>query len=226
MSAGLSDWDPITVEVVVGAAELLRDAAMAAWAAAGDTVIIDGTTVAEGVAGRGVWRIFGFAAFLTQIGGCPDPARGSLRGNFDATYTWPDNREISQSMGGAGGDGNYSIGPVSGSVNPTVTLDVGTGVGSLVDGVTLSVGITGLDPDMGSFGTVTFYCGDFTQTVDVCSWQNGQNAPWQYGVSVTADGDDMGGFGSYTASAIYNGVTSGTTVYHSSNSNTCAVGIN
>jgi hypothetical protein len=220
-------WEPITVEIVVSAVSQLRDAAMGAFGAAGDTVIIDGVTVVEGTAGRGVYRIFGMAGLLLSMdGGGP---MGTKIWDPPINWDWlsPTNETASGTLTGYWNNGSYCLGKLNGSTTPSVTLDAGSGVCSMVDTVLLTVDITGLDYDMNGFGTVTFYIGDYIRTVDVCASQTGDN-PYVYGVSIPVNGTDIGGAptGSYTATAVYNGAVSDLTAYCRSESNSVTVGVN
>ncbi len=219
-------WDPITVDLVVSSVSQLRDAAMAAYGAAGDTVIIDGVTAVEGTVGRGIWRIVGFAGFLTQMD-------GSVRDNRSYAelipeYTYPDDRTVSQRLSGVYVNGSWRVAPITNIVNPSVYLDAGPGVCTSVDPVTLSASVTGLNRDMGPpFGTVTFYINEYTRTEDVCASQDGPEAPWVFGVAISVTSTTFGGtYGSYQAIAVYNSTVSGNTKYSNGESNSVTIGVN
>jgi hypothetical protein len=195
-------WEPITVDIVVSSVSLLRDQAIAAWAAAGDTVVIDGVTVAEGVAGRGVWRVLGFSAFLTQIGGTPDryqpyPDLG--------TFTYPDNTVRNAS--GMWVNGRFREDPAQTQQHTTsLTLSATNGGATdMVTPITCRATINGIT-NMGIIypGKMKFYCGNLTRSAPV--WSQVVNGQIIRYAETTFTGADLGNqTGSYSMLAVYDG---------------------
>jgi len=204
--------DPITVVIAVNEMNRLAmwDAARAAYAAAGDTVVIDGATTAVG--SRGMFSIFGLAAFLTQIDGSyrnygPPPAA-----NFPAVNPFrltqqigsyqpptPYNAYAIPVMAGVSNYGDTGFTMLANSVrDPSITLNVSNG--GATDQVTqISVTATMSDfPTQGDRGSVTFYCGEWVQSADVDEYGN---------ATVTLTGSDLGTPDNYSLWAVYWGVT-------------------
>ncbi len=135
-------WDPITVIIPVGEMTMLalRDAAVAAWHAAGDTVVLDDVVVAAGATSRGTFRIFGLAAFLTQMDGDRTNER---RISGTLTYEYPNGMATTRQI-----DGRYdgtsrcfcSYKPLP-AANPAPPADV-----------------------LCARGEVWFYCGEMVKT--------------------------------------------------------------
>ena len=190
-------WEPITVDITVSSVSQLRDAAMAAWGAAGDTVVIDGVTVAEGVAGRGIWRIFGFAAFLTQIDGSP---RNYAPYPNLGRYEYPDNTPQYRDASGIWRNGRFREDPKPSTHRTTTTTLSCTngGVTDMVTSITCRATIGGVTNQGIIYpGNVKFNCGNLVREAPI--WTqivNGQ--PIQY-AEVTFNGADLGNqFRSYS----------------------------
>ena len=197
-------WEPITVDLTVSRVSMLRDAAMAAFGAAGDTVIIDGVTVVQGAEGRGIWSIFGFAAFLTQIDGCP---RNYREYPNLGTYTYPNNDPAPRNATGMWRNGRFREDPAQTQQHTTsVTLScTNGGATDMVTPVTCRATINGI-ANQGIIypGSVTFYCGNLMREAPVWSQViNGQIVRY---AEVTFTGADLGNHtGSYSMLAVYDG---------------------
>lgn len=199
-----ASWtDPITI--IIQAAEMNRmalwDAATARYAAAGDTVIIDGVTVTEGAAGRGIYRLVGFGAFLTQFDGCvrnhPLPQDWDI-GRYEYPEGGPAQRIERATYDGA----NFVSVPAVEVVNTGMSLTVAGG--GWLDMTTKSTaralvnGVTGA-------GTVTFFCGNMTQKIYSCQYVS--EDAWAY--ECDFNGTDLGGHvnDSFTLTAVFSGST-------------------
>lgn len=247
------DWtEPITL--IIQAAEMAAlarwDAARAAFAAAGDTVIIDGTVATQGVASRGIFRVLGLAAFLTQINcGAPVEPIPAWMYTYMGTYT-PRNADgvlmTDRFIYGATRGPTFSAIVSVGNPNATTTTvcpqsnagytyivphPANGGSGStgktyeqqLADSnITVRATVAGGTGD----GQMTFAIGDYTFTTGWKTLITDPSSP-NYGQSYyecTFNGTDIScGVGTFTLTASFSGATKTNGQVWSPSSGTCSI---